>query len=397
MQQEQLNILKNLSGVDFKFITPKENRFGIKYYEYKCNTDAEYWDITGKLNQYPEIIYRCIENSQTPSVIVLENELDAAKYDNITENRIADSVSLEPIGKIHGKDIFLEPILTLDNKYYTIVSAWGRAITVVNINGHRLPFYVSSGVTGKEQEYGIKSGKWYPLQGISERWLNKMPDMLNNPYTELDEVCNILEQKFPAIDLRQDAAKGLLPYANISNLLQTANFNFPEGVAISEYTNHTYIKNHCVYLPQIIDAWRSKPNDFLNVSDGILASHGQKILNKIQKMEILCGSKLQEDHIWFYPIEDNKYFYAKYDGFDTDEGIRAALNNMGIYSVYTTRQNEQGFGIPVSVFVDYFEQQKHKGIENLNTPQPTLHKENNKEKKKLDNSYVKRFVGLFKD
>ena len=199
--------------------------------------------------------------------------------------------------------------------------------------------------------------------------------------------------------MNQDSSKDLLPYANHDNLIKTANFDFPEGVSLTEWGNPSYIKNYCVYLPQIIDAWRSKPTDFLNVSNGVLVSQGQKILNKIQKMKILCGSKLQGDYIWFYPIEDNKYYYVKSHGFDTDEGIRAALNNMGIYSFYTTHQNEQGFGIPVSVFVDYFEKQKRKkiekGIEKLNTS----YKENNKDTTKniIDTPLLKKFIGLFKD
>lgn len=401
MQQEQLKVLKDISGVDFKFIPANENKFNIKYYEYKCNTDAEYWDITGQLNQYPEIIYRCVENSQTPSVIVLETELDATRYDIISENKIADSASLKPIGTIKENNVFLEPILTIDNNYSTIVSAWGRAIAVVNINGRRLPFYVSSGAAGKEQEYGIPSRKWYPLQGMSELWLNKMPDMLNNPYPELDKICDILEQKFPAAKMKQDAAKNLLPHANHSNLLKVANFDFPEGVALKEYTNYAYIKNYCVYLPQIIDAWRSKPDDFLNISNGILASTGQKILNKIQKMKLFCKSKLKENFIWFSPIEDHEYEYVKYNRVNTDEGIRIALQNMGVqYNTYITNKTEQGFGIPVDVFVDYFEQQKRKefekGIENLKNIPTTSHKENNNHTNKK-NGLFSMFRGFFKE
>lgn len=398
MQQEQLKVLKDLSGVDFKFVPTNKNEFGIKYYEYQCNNAAEYWDITGKLNQYPEIVYRCIEHEDKnrPSVIVLENELDTTKYDNIIENKIIDPEMLKPIGKINGNDVFLEPILTIDNKCSTIVSAWGRAIAVVNINGRRLPFYVSSGASGKEHEYGIPSGKWYPLQGMTESWLNKMPNMLNNPYPELNQVCDSLEHKFPAAKMKQDAAKNLLPFANHESLLKNANFDFPEGASITEYTNEIYVKNHCIYLPQIIAAWRSEPNDFFNVSNGVLASTGQKILNKVQKMGLFCGSKLKGDYIWFYPIEDNEYEYVKYNKVDTDDGIRAALWNIGINSAYTTTQNERGFGIPVYVFVEYFEQQKRKefekGLEKLTKNHGAGPKENT-----IPSSILKKITEFFKD
>lgn len=400
MQQEQLNILKNLSGADFKFVPADKNKFGIKYYEYKCDTDAKYWNISGGFNQN-NIIYRCIEhNDGLPSIIVLENELDGMRYDIVNDGKISNIETLKPIGKLNNNDIFLEPILTTDGNYATIVSAWGRVIAVVNINGKRLPFYVSSGAAKKDIEYGIPSGKWYPLLGMSEKWLNKMPDMLHNPYSELDKVCDILEQKFPAEKMNQDNSKGLFPSANHDNLIKVSNFDFPEGVSLTEYGNAVYVKNYCVYLPQIIDGWRSNQKNFLDVSDGRLASTGQKILNKIQKMKLFCGSKLQGDYIWFYPIEDNKYEYVKYHGFDSDEGIKVALQNIGIYGVYITHQNEKGFGIPVSVFVDYFEQQKLKnfdmGIDRVNKS-CNVNNKGKKEGNNASNSLLKRFVGFFKD
>ena len=395
MQQEQLNALKDITGVDFKFVPANKNKFGIKYYEYKCNTDTEYWDITGLLNEHDTIIYRCIEHPDKKcSVIILENKLDAKRYDNISEKHISNTDELKPIGKINGNDVFLEPILTLDNKCETIIVRGGRAITIVNINGHRLPFYVSSGASGKEQEYGIPSGKWYALQGISPRgWLNKMPDMMNNPYPELDQICNILEQKFPAAKLKNDALKNLLPIANDKELLDAANFGFPEGMPPSEYTNYTYIKNHCVYLPQIIDAWRSKPTDYLNIQNGILASQGQKILNKVQKMKLFCASKLDGDYIWFYPIEDNDYNYVKHFGVDTVQGIKNSLCNNGISGPFAL--NKKGVGVPLYALADYFVH-RHQELEKAS--QKIRIKETKKlEKKETFQTMFRKFFGLSKD
>ena len=151
MQQEQLNVLKNLSGADFKFVPADKNKFGIKYYEYKCDTDTKYWDISGLFNQN-NIVYRCIEHDDgLPSIIVLENELDGIRYDVVRDSKILNLEMLKPIGKLNNNDIFLEPVLTTDNKYATIVSAWGRAIAIVNINGRRLPFY---------ERYRIRNTIW---------------------------------------------------------------------------------------------------------------------------------------------------------------------------------------------------------------------------------------------
>lgn len=364
MQKDQLSILQTISGADFEFVSANKNPFGIKYYEHKCKDFTEYQDIAGQFNEVGNIVYRCLNYpDKTFSIIVLENEMDASRYDSVDYNRILDIKELQPIGKINGNDVFLEPILTSKKTCSTIVCGWNRAIAVVNINGHRLPFYVSSGAAGKDKEFGIPSGKWYPLQGLSGLWLNKMPDMMKNPYPELDQVCAILEKKFPGAKMKQDASNGILPFANLQNLLQIANSNFPEGVALTEYTNYAYVKNYCVYLPQIINAWRSKPTDFLNISDGVLSLTGQKTLKKVQKLQLFCAITLHNDYIWFNPIEDNTYEYVTYSGFDTDDGIRKALLNMGIPGPYVTQDNKPGFGIPVQVFVRYFEQQKVKEFE----------------------------------
>lgn len=182
MQKDQLSILQTISGADFEFVSANKNPFGIKYYEHKCKDFTEYQDIAGQFNEVGNIVYRCLNYpDKTFSIIVLENEMDASRYDSVDYNRISDIKELQPIGKINGNDVFLEPILTSKKTCSTIVCGWNRAIAVVNINGHRLPFYVSSGAAGKDKEFGIPSGKWYPLQGLSGLWLNKMPEMMKNP------------------------------------------------------------------------------------------------------------------------------------------------------------------------------------------------------------------------
>lgn len=364
MQKDQLSILQTISGAEFEFVSANKNPFGIKYYEHKCKDFTEYQDIAGQFNEVGNIVYRCLNYpDKTFSIIVLENEMDAFRYDSVDYNRISDIKELQPIGKINGNDVFLEPILTSKKTCSTIVSGWNRAIAVVNINGHRLPFYVSSGAAGKDKEFGIPSGKWYPLQGLSGRWLNKMPDMMKNPYPELDQVCELLEQKFPGTKMKQDVSNGSLPVADIQNLLQIANFNFPEGMSLTEYTNYAYVKNYCVYLPEIINAWRSKPTDFLNISDGFLSLTDQKILKKVQKLQLFCSVTLQDDYIWFKPIEDNTYEYVTYSGFDTEDGIYQALLNLGIALPYITKNGTQGFGISVQDFVNYFTRQKQQAFE----------------------------------
>lgn len=55
-----------------------------------------------------------------------------------------------------------------------IVSINSRHHVVANIRGHRVPFYLSTGLGGKQ---GVEAGKWYPHFGIGEDgWINKGPE-----------------------------------------------------------------------------------------------------------------------------------------------------------------------------------------------------------------------------
>jgi hypothetical protein len=52
-----------------------------------------------------------------------------------------------------------------------VVNYFDRYITVVDVNGSKVPFYLSSGQAGKK---GVEAGKWYPIFGIGEDgWINK--------------------------------------------------------------------------------------------------------------------------------------------------------------------------------------------------------------------------------
>jgi hypothetical protein len=52
-----------------------------------------------------------------------------------------------------------------------IVDYGGRKIVVADVNGVKVPFYLSSGLAGKSK---VPSGKWYPFFGIgTDGWINK--------------------------------------------------------------------------------------------------------------------------------------------------------------------------------------------------------------------------------
>ena len=51
-----------------------------------------------------------------------------------------------------------------------MINYYHRNIVIVNINGVHVPFYMSTGLGGKEN---VQPGLWYPFFGIKDGWLNK--------------------------------------------------------------------------------------------------------------------------------------------------------------------------------------------------------------------------------
>lgn len=51
-----------------------------------------------------------------------------------------------------------------------MINYYKRNIVVININGVHVPFYMSTGLGGKEN---VQPGLWYPFFGIKDGWLNK--------------------------------------------------------------------------------------------------------------------------------------------------------------------------------------------------------------------------------
>ncbi|MBO5740283.1 MAG: hypothetical protein J6R52_04450 [Alphaproteobacteria bacterium] len=340
-QQEQLNLLKKITGAEFGFVSAKNSPWGVKYYEHKCATEEEYQKIAGRLNEYDNIVYTCpSDENEKPAIIILEDELSYNRVNSIrAHGQTLDSFKLP--GKINGNDIFLEALKTNDGKSAPIVDYHQRAVAVVNINGKRLPFYVSSGLSGKEQEYGIPSGKWYPLQGISESgWLNKMKDMMHNPYPELDEVCNLLNQKFPATEIKKMAMERSLPIADFTALRTAANDSFPEGTPFNEHGHYQHTRNNRIYLPKVIRTWRNKETNILDTSNDFLANPNKKIIEDLQKKDLSVEISLEGNDVWFSPIG--------HDAPKSQDEIEYELNKHGIRIWQTiTQKDRPGFGTPV--------------------------------------------------
>jgi hypothetical protein len=77
-----------------------------------------------------------------------------------------------------------------------------RPMVLVNINGVRIPFYISTGMGGKKD---VAVGEWYPIFGIKDGWFNKgNQDDINDYYEspELKEVAQWLNSNIG--DIRRE-------------------------------------------------------------------------------------------------------------------------------------------------------------------------------------------------
>ena len=88
---------------------------------------------------------------------------DVANVDNITISLGNQQIQL-PLCQI--------PFINAKGESGTnnMINYYHRNIVIVNINGVHVPFYMSSGLGGKEN---VQSGLWYPFFGIKDGWLNK--------------------------------------------------------------------------------------------------------------------------------------------------------------------------------------------------------------------------------
>lgn len=280
-QESQIQILKSITGADFTFVPADKNPFRAPSYKLVLKTDDDWHNIAGKLNEVG-ILYGHIPGEHGTHVMhVVDSPM--------TQNRVMmadDSVpatKFEPIGKLHGNDVYVEYIRTRTGAPARCVEHAHRCIAVVNINGKRLPFYVSSGLAGKEAEYGIPSGVWYPLQGLSPRWFNKLEDFYGRDYPDLEKVAKMLDAKFPASQMKPLALDNKLPAANYDALEQACNFNFPEGVSLTDYTNFAYEKNSNAYLKHIIGRWNQEEINWLDTQDGPLVPPRERNLAMLQR------------------------------------------------------------------------------------------------------------------
>ncbi|MDR2413346.1 MAG: hypothetical protein LBD50_04025 [Rickettsiales bacterium] len=234
-------VAKTINGLDFNLVRAAENSAGVNQYRMAVKLEAEADDIVTAMTAQGRYAAK-IQKGDQFFVAMVDNADEFAKLkpyalspmpksgiSSILEN--AKNAYKAPIGEINGHGVFLEPLPTVNGGTTPIGNISGRSVVVVNVNGRKVPFYVSSGKAGKDA-LGIPSGQWYPLVGIGDQggWFNKMPDMLNNSVPKLDNIVEMLKQKFPGGALRQAAMSGDdIPYLS-PEAYNVINSEFKKGV-----------------------------------------------------------------------------------------------------------------------------------------------------------------------
>lgn len=100
-------------------------------------------------------------------------------------------------------DIKLQEMELPNGETSFVVDNDGRPLVVAEVNGVNVPFYISTGLGGKE---GVATGQWYPIFGISETsgWFNKgSQEQINNFYGN-DDLRSVSEWLNKRGDLRGD-------------------------------------------------------------------------------------------------------------------------------------------------------------------------------------------------
>lgn len=109
-------------------------------------------------------LFHLLSNGKPIGIFNTLLEAEQAKEDRL--NTLADSIINSTIDI--GGGVVIEGI-TVDGTTYSVLNIAERMVTIVDINGIKVPFYLTTGLGGKNLK-----PSWYPMFGYSESgWLNK--------------------------------------------------------------------------------------------------------------------------------------------------------------------------------------------------------------------------------
>lgn len=126
-----------------------------------------------------ENITALVDTPQIQQSVVLDHDYMVREFGEVANvENITISINGQPI----QLPLCQIPFVNVKEETGTnnIITYGQRNMVVVNINGVHMPFYMSTGLGGKEN---VQVGLWYPIFGIKGGWLNKgSQDQINNYY-----------------------------------------------------------------------------------------------------------------------------------------------------------------------------------------------------------------------
>ena len=194
-------------------------------------------------------------------------------YKSAGLSRLAENhaVLCGPITKVHGYDVFLENIPGANGKIGQIS---GRPIVVVNVNGKKIPFYISTGSAGNGvNKLTVPSGKWEAIFGIEKitdgagnfvgsGWFNKGTlSQIENHYgsKELRQIAEALDEKIGDVrdtklvntsaaradngGIGDTAISTLLPDIENSDALDLINESMINGAQANNGSTNNFLEN----------------------------------------------------------------------------------------------------------------------------------------------------------
>lgn len=153
--------------------------FGVKYHE---NGDYEYLiKRVGKSNLEKissNNITGVVNTNQAKNQKIFSHDDMVNTYGHIAN---IDSITISYNGQYIQLPLCQIPFIDKNGSgTNNIINYYHRNIVVVNINDVHVPFYMSTGLGGKEN---VQSGLWYPFFGIADGWINKgTQDQINQFY-----------------------------------------------------------------------------------------------------------------------------------------------------------------------------------------------------------------------
>ena len=235
--------------------------------------------------------------------IEAENELNK-KLDALINNTINSKISL-------ADNIFIDGI-TIDDNTFSVLNTSERMITVVDIGGVKVPFYLTTGLGGKNLTAG-----WYPMFGYSPSgWLNKTDGKdMESFYVRIigKEASDVLKKVSKKLNNKLGVTPNSIIESGIISKQQTQE-------AVNSVLNFTPAENQKIDASVDYKVELAKlENNIKSIGEEINAKYDAK-LDALEQQQNVNENKTPNEVVDF--ISENAYEYTRVAGTYLDELVR---------------------------------------------------------------------------